>query len=209
MKYTINTIRVLFLGLFVILLVNDKLMLWLVLFGISLLLALFFGRIYCGFMCPMNTLMIPTEVISKKLGIQSDKTPKWLSSGNFGWFALVVSLIAFFFTRFVLNKNFPVLIVWILASVLITIRYKPEVFHNLICPYGILQKIFGKFAFFSEKVNEDKCIGCKLCETVCPSKSVVVSPINKKAKIDSAICLQCTNCQQICPTKAITYTLQR
>ncbi|NLJ94805.1 MAG: 4Fe-4S binding protein [Clostridiaceae bacterium] len=44
-------------------------MVWLILYGLSLLAALFFGRLYCGYLCPMNTLMQPTARLSKKLGL--------------------------------------------------------------------------------------------------------------------------------------------
>ncbi len=206
MKYIISLIRYLFLFLFIFLLVNDKLMLWLILFGVSLLLALVFGRIYCGYVCPMNTLMIPVEKLSKKFKWQSSKTPQWLVSGNFGWYTLIGSVALFFFTRRILGKNFPILIIWLILSLLITLRYKPEVFHNLICPFGKLQQFFGKFAIFSEKVEHLGCIGCKKCERVCPSAAIVVDPISKKATIDTEYCLQCTNCQQVCPTQTISYT---
>lgn len=206
MKYIINMIRILFLALLVFLVINGKLLLWLVLFALSLLLALLFGRVYCGYVCPMNTVMIPTEFVSKKLGLQTNKIPKWLSSGNFGWFALLASVISFFLSRRILNKNLPILLIWIIVSVIITLRYKPVVFHNLICPYGKLQKLFGKFAIFSERVNKDDCIGCKRCESVCPSEAIIVKLEDKKAEINTAICLQCTNCQQICPVNAIHYS---
>lgn len=206
MKNIINIIRTLFLVLFVVLVVKDKMMLWLVLYGASLLLALLFGRIYCGYVCPINTVMIPIEKVSKKLGVQTDKTPKWLRSGNLGWFTLFLSVIAFFFTRKILNKNLPVLLIWLLVAVIVTLRYKPAVFHNLICPYGKLQKLFGRLPLFSEKVNKDACIGCKLCERVCPTEAILVQSENKKADINTALCLQCTNCQQVCPKDAIHYS---
>lgn len=202
----ITFIRILFFILFIVLLINDKLLLWLVIFGASLFLAPFLGRIYCGYICPMNTVMIPTDKLSKKLKLKTNKTPKWLASGNFAWISLFLSIGIFIFTRIVLNKNFPVLIVWLILSVLITLRYKTSIFHNLICPFGKLQEFFGKFTIRSHKVDIDKCIGCKLCEKVCPNESVVVDAKTKKATINPALCLQCSSCEIICPTKAISYT---
>lgn len=181
-------------------------MLWLALFGISLLAALFFGRVYCGYVCPMNTLMIPTEWLSKKLKWQSEKTPKWLASGWLPWGALVVSVAVMLLSKRLLNKNIPVLIVWLVLSVLITLRYRPAVFHNLICPFGAPQKLFGKPALLSKRVCKQECIGCKLCEKVCPSEAIEVREADKKAEIDSGFCLQCSNCQAVCPKNAIHYS---
>ena len=206
MKYIITTIRVLFFALFIFLLLNGKMMLWLALYAVSLLVALLFGRVYCGYVCPMNTLMIPTEWLSKKLKLQTVNSPKWLSSGKFAWFALVGSVAIMLLAQKLLDKNISILLIWLVVSALITLRYKPAVFHNLICPFGPLQKVFGRFAKFSEKVNKESCIGCKLCEKVCPSEAIEVKSTDKKAEIEASICLQCTNCQQVCPKDAIHYS---
>jgi len=206
MKYIITTIRVLFFALFIFLLLNGKMMLWLALYAVSLLVALLFGRVYCGYVCPMNTLMIPTEWLSKKLKLQTVNSPKWLSSGKFAWFALVGSVAIMLLAQKLLDKNISILLIWLVVSALITLRYKPAVFHNLICPFGPLQKVFGRFAKVSEKVNKESCIGCKLCEKVCPSEAIEVKSTDKKAEIKTSICLQCTNCQQICPKDAIHYS---
>ncbi len=205
MKYISNIIRIIFLALFLFLLANGKAMLWLVLFGVSLVLALIFGRLYCGYVCPMNTLMIPAEWLSKKLKIQTPNTPKWLKNGYFTWITLVISIVIMLLSKRLLHINLPILPFWLLVSVLITLRYKPEVFHNLICPFGALQRVFGRFAMLSEKVDKDACIGCKLCENVCPSKAILVSTEDKKAMIKTELCHQCTNCQQVCPKSAIDY----
>ena len=206
MKFIINAIRILFFALFIFLLLNGKMMLWLALYAVSLLVALLFGRVYCGYVCPMNTLMIPTERLSKKLKLQTDKYPKWLGSGKFAWFALVGSVAIMLLAQKLLDKNISILLIWLVVSALITLRYKPAVFHNLICPFGPLQKVFGRFAKVSEKVNKESCIGCKLCEKVCPSEAIEVKSTDKKAEIKTSICLQCTNCQQICPKDAIHYS---
>ena len=206
MKYIANIIRILFLALFLFLLVNGNVMIWLVLFAISLVAALIFGRVYCGYVCPMNTLMIPTEWLSKKLNLQTSATPKWLKNGYFAWISLGISVAIMLLSKRLLHIELPILPFWLVISVLVTLRYKPAVFHNLICPFGALQKTFGRFARLSEKVDKNTCIGCKLCEKACPSNAVAVSADDNKAVINTMLCHQCTNCQQVCPKAAIHYS---
>ena len=206
MKHIISAVRILFFALFLFLVLNGKMIIWLALFAVSLIGALLFGRVYCGYVCPMNTLMIPAEWLSKKLNIQTDDPPKWLRSGKFAWFALVGSVAAMLLAKRILHKNIPILLIWLVASILMTLRYKPAVFHNLICPFGAIQKVFGRAAKFSKRVKKESCIGCKLCENVCPSEAIEVKSIEKKAEIETSICLQCSNCQQVCPKDAIHYS---
>jgi ferredoxin-type protein NapH len=205
MKITANAVRILFLVLFLALIIQGKMMLWLALFGISLILALFFGRVYCGYVCPMNTLMIPTEALSKKMKLQKVHAPKWLQSGWFAWFALIGSIAVVIIFQRVLHKSIPILPLWMVVSVLVTLRYHPTIFHNYICFFGPLQKIFGGFAFFSKRVSDLACIGCKKCEKPCPSGAIVVNEDNRKAAINTALCYQCYTCKQMCPTNAISY----
>ena len=161
MKNIISLVRILFLGLFIFLISQAKMMLWFAIYGVGLIAAIFFGRIYCGYACPMNTLMIPTEWLSKNMKWQTKETPKWLQSGKLPWIALVGSIIVMLFAKRVLHKNIPILLFWIFVSVFLTLRYKPAVFHNLLCPFGAPQKVFGRYAKFSTKVNKQTCIGCK------------------------------------------------
>lgn len=205
MKYFVTVIRLLFLALFIVLIVNGKMVLWLALFGVSLAADLFFGRIYCGYICPMNTLMIPAEWLSKKWKIQTQSIPKWLQSGKFAWIVLIVSAAAMIFAKRLLSVDLSILPILLLTSILVTLRYSPLVFHNLLCPFGVIQKIFSRFAVFSERVDRNACIGCKLCEKVCPSNAISVSGPEKKAEITINLCHQCSNCHDVCPKDAIHY----
>ncbi len=47
----------------------------------------------------------------------------------------------------------------------------------------------------------DKCIGCKLCYSVCPQKCIDIS--RKPVVIDQNRCLHCGRCAEICPKQTI------
>ena len=52
------------------------------------------------------------------------------------------------------------------------------------------------------KLNVDKCIGCRMCMTVCPH--AVFEFDNGKAKIvDKDACMECGACRENCPVEAI------
>lgn len=48
----------------------------------------------------------------------------------------------------------------------------------------------------------DKCIGCKLCYSVCPQKCINIDTI--PVVINPHHCLHCGRCAEICPKEAIT-----
>ena len=50
-------------------------------------------------------------------------------------------------------------------------------------------------------VNNDKCISCKKCITVCPQKCIDYS--TGKAYIKNKHCLRCGACKEVCPANAI------
>ena len=48
------------------------------------------------------------------------------------------------------------------------------------------------------------CIGCRICEKVCPSDAIVFE--NNLAKVDYQKCTECMKCAEKCPTGAIAVT---
>lgn len=50
-------------------------------------------------------------------------------------------------------------------------------------------------------VDQDLCIGCKICEKVCPVYAISVT--DRKAHSDTDKCMACANCADRCPRYAI------
>ncbi len=49
-------------------------------------------------------------------------------------------------------------------------------------------------------VNEEECIGCSVCISVCPNDAITV---DEMAHVDKAKCTGCGECIAICPVDAI------
>ncbi|MBV1758417.1 MAG: 4Fe-4S binding protein [Dethiosulfatibacter sp.] len=205
MKMARVLIQIIFLGIFLVIIKNGNMVLWLGIFLLSLLGAAMFGRFYCGYLCPMNTVMGFTGKIAKKLKWQTDKVPKFLSSRILPWIVLAMMAASVILSKRVLHRELPILIILIVLSVLVTLRYEEWVFHNHVCPYGALLRLTGQHAKFATKVDHSLCIGCKKCEAVCPSRSIEVDVDIKKASVNSSICHQCQSCTEVCPVEAIQY----
>ena len=53
------------------------------------------------------------------------------------------------------------------------------------------------------ELDEEKCIGCGMCQVVCPH--AVLSVNNKHAGIESKdACMECGACARNCPVEAVT-----
>ena len=50
-------------------------------------------------------------------------------------------------------------------------------------------------------VDQDKCLGCGACESMCPVGAIKLT--GGKAAIDENVCIKCGSCENICPVSAI------
>jgi len=198
-------IQALFFITFLLAFIGGQTQFWMAFVFLSIILASIFGRYYCGFICPINTIIHPIQVLKDKAGFSSKIIPNFLKSEKprLLLFALFVIGLGITINAMINGLKFPLPIIIISIGILTTLFINENSWHRYLCPWGFLLSITGSFSKYGLKVNE-KCISCKICEKVCPAEAVNVEN-NEKAELFKKHCLLCFKCKKKCPTKAIHY----
>ena len=183
-----------------------------------LLLTIFlFGRILCGFACPVGSLQ---ELISKimfKSNIKKQKNVKYKidislkTATIIRWiFFGVITVLAIFWSfsllqiinpftgfNFFSNPLAPLLLIpgITLISVIIASVFVYRPWCRLFCPFGALGSLVGRFTRYKYIRTED-CNDCGLCEKICPTHQAERD--SKKRE-----CYYCNRCVTVCPQDAI------
>lgn len=198
---------------FVFLIIQGRLQAWILLLGLGILGGVFFGRLYCGWICPMGTVMRLESWIYSKLGIQR-KNPVLMNGErkNKKYVQLLqIILLLVFFGGMIATQRFGIRINLIVFLVLLgagtSLFFKEEVWHR-ICPHGIAMSLTAGVKKLKSKkiiIEKESCIGCGKCEKVCPNLAVVKEEGSKIRSIVTKDCLTCFECQKVCPGNSIAY----
>lgn len=172
------------------------------LFIIGIVSALWLSRIYCGWVCPINTAMNLIVWIKKKIQLRTSKTPSFIANPLVKYIVLATFIAAFFLST-KLGLKLPVLPVVFVLGIVTTIFFAPEVWHRNLCPFGTILSLPARMAGYSVQVSPDKCVNCGICYQVCPAKSV--KRLSESHQIIKNECLVCIECVRKCPKDAITY----
>lgn len=194
-------IQTLFLFLFILLAVNNKVQLWMGIFVIGIAASFVFNRIYCGWFCQINSLLKFVTWTKRKLHIKSIPIPRSLEKPWIRIFVMGLFLLAFLFTL-ITGKRLPVLHILIVLGVFLTFLFPEELWHAFLCPYGTILSLSASKAKYGMTIDSEKCNNCSACKRVCPSRA-----IEKKEKhyILNKECLVCMKCEESCRQHAIKY----
>ncbi len=190
------------LVVFALLILLGKMQAWMAIFGVSLLLSTYFGRFYCGYICPINTGMEIIDANASKNKRKRKPVPEFFKSpliryGILGLFLITMVIV------FKTGKKLPVLPLLFAGGIIITIFYRPEFWHRYLCPYGTLLSIFSRFNKKTIRVHNEDCIKCGKCVRVCPADAYIWESKDDYPIIIKNECLQCGKCVEVCPTDSI------
>ena len=195
--------EVLSLAVIVILFMNGKLQIWFGIFAVGVVVSLFAGRFFCGWVCPMGTLFRPIGWIYKKLGIKRFKTPGFFKNSWVRGLFLFLFVVAMVLTK-VLHIRVNVLLYLIAFSVILTLFFSEDFWHQHLCPFGTILSISSGFSKKGIHIDKNICISCGKCQKVCPSQSIITLESKKRVNIAKE-CILCYKCQDVCPAKTCNY----
>lgn len=188
----------------------------LILFVITLVLAIVFRRSFCGLLCPFGALQEFFAKLGKKIFGKRFEVPK-----NIDKPLKFLKYIILFITVFYAWKTAGLWMapydpwstyahlpeglgsVWessavgliILVITVVGSMIYDRFFCKYLCPMGALYGIIGKISPYRVVRNEDKCINCGLCTKKCP----VNIDVQHTKEVKSAECLSCQTCVLNCP----------
>lgn len=197
--------QILFLAAFIFLVALGKVQMWMFIFLGSVAAAFIFGRFYCGWLCPTNTLTEGVNWLYKKLGLKRKAVPAGFKTPviRYGILALFVMTLVF---TMVMGKKIPVLLILTIVGVILTLFFTPALWHRYLCPYGTLLGFTGSFAKFGYRIDNSQCTKCGICKAVCPGEAVEMESRKDFPKIETSLCLECRACVEKCPKDTIKYS---
>uniref|UniRef100_A9A792 Ferredoxin-type protein (NapH) n=1 Tax=Methanococcus maripaludis (strain C6 / ATCC BAA-1332) TaxID=444158 RepID=A9A792_METM6 len=176
-------------------------------------IAVVFGRLFCGFICPFGIIFEWTYKLKMKMK-KSKIIPKFNPKIHekliyLKYIFLVIGLyLTFKYGSYVIctvcpigsfvGLNGTVISFILLGLFLIGGYFIPMFFCRYFCPIGALLGLLSTKPVFKIKTN-DNCTKCRLCEMKCPMQIDILNNMDEKE------CIRCFQCVTACKKGGIKY----
>lgn len=197
----------------------EKLVPIIIVAGVAFLVfAIIFGRLFCGFLCPLGLLFDVVWKITELLHLpklkRDEKFMKVINILNkvfLGFFicgilALIVILI--FAPEILSGVSIPIFVPIIAASVMIILNSLARRFFCNVCPIGSFIGIFKKASIAKLEKECGDCLLCGACYEACPMRiKEIYTQVNDK-DVSNSQCIYCGECIKKCQSdNALSITM--
>lgn len=212
--------------------ISSALIAWAALF----LLASVFGRVMCGWLCPIGFLQDAGEKILRGLGVELRRP---ISQPRIVRFVLALMVVGHFAVMPLLAApvklwqvdlhfrepwllGFPfrfglfaldLVLVFFVVGILLPLFFGPRPYCKMVCETGYLLDRASSYAFGRIRRNhgfdQDTCLSCGKCTATCPQGINVHEEVHLFDRVVNTNCITCLQCVSICPNDTIIYSLRK
>ena len=195
-------------------------------FAAMLVGSMFFGRIFCAYLCPAGGMMECATMIN-------DKSPRqgWRNNIKYVIWAFWITgvVVSFLFHKNEIKIDFfymtdhgisvaniygyiiyyGIILLFFIPAVL---AGKRALCHYMcwMAPFMVIGSKLGQLLHIKQlrlSSKKEQCINCHACDKQCPM-SLKVSEKVQAEKMDDTECILCGACIDCCPKKAISYQMR-
>ena len=188
---------------------------------IVILIVVFFGRFFCGWICPVGILLEYSHILTERKERKGVGT-LWKNKEKYAILLAVLAAsllfnftvpylfsppgivyrtIIYFISHGIVGADLTVLLLIFILDVL-AIRYG-RTWCDTLCPLGTIISSLSIVNLVKPKVDQKRCIdfdfNCLNCERICPMR-IPLTRADNWAMMD---CNKCLKCWMNCPVKAV------
>lgn len=184
------------------------------------LIALLLGRVFCGWICPLNTLIEFVAILEKSLlhGKLSSlsKSPSHTDQNNYQpyWMLLfflsasmllslpiftIVSPIGILMRALLFGMGLDLIVV--LMILVAEWYYGSKTWCRYFCPVGAFYGMVGRWRPLKIVIDDQRCTNCGKCQAACTMKVTVGSAL----PLDIMNCTNCGDCIDSCGEDAVGF----
>jgi len=163
-----------------------------------------FGRVFCGYACPVGAVQELLYLLpGKKLKVTNKTITTAFRVGFLIAFVVLAAGFSIGLLRYLGLKDFfdlntGAVFFWVFLTILVVSVFVYRPFCRLACPYGALLSLAAIKGRFKLRRNES-CINCKKCREACPTNEVGWTDLKQE-------CYMCNRCKEACPVNGMEYT---